>query len=170
LNEPPDLFVKAGADEDLARTGAVAVARCLVHRIANGRKLDALGRADETVKHFTAVNANADFAGGETSTRAFRIDAPHCRLHIGCRLYRVLVLASIWLRASKHGEDRIADELVDGSIEAENGIDQDREIGVQQIHDFLRVHTGRQTREPPDVGAKNRDPGSFASQTEFPLT
>src|SRR5262245_21266822 len=62
LDKFPNVLVHFRADDDLAVSGGVAVAGRVVDRIADDRELHSLGRADETMHHFAAVDPDAHAA------------------------------------------------------------------------------------------------------------
>ena len=54
--------MQGGTDQDLSTGSAVAITRRPVGRFTDDRQLHTVVRADESVKHLAAVNADADIA------------------------------------------------------------------------------------------------------------
>ena len=68
--------------------------------------------------------------------------------------------------AAEDDEERVADELVDRAVVAENAIDHRREVVVQEQQQVVGIHLGGHGGEAANIRAENRDIRAFPTQLQ----
>jgi len=143
LNAVPRPLINRRTYQHLAAFGSVAVTGGAIYSFSDNREFHSFTGPYEPMQNLSSMDSDSDFAANLASIVSALAYISRGCLHVHGGAYRFPAVFGICFGTSKYRQNRIADELVNGAVMAENAVGQSGEVFVEKGNDFIGGHPSR---------------------------